>query len=588
MFNFSTNKVTATSSPHVQVNLGHKKRFHVSGPAVYNSLVKGIPKRDYLSALNVYEAPAITGNVRYLLSLVDDDRVRFSTEARAHLRTMSKKILAAPERAPFPPHPFKLEPWPYQRRCLDFIWSLRTAFIDADMGLGKSLMSLSYHCAKYLAGEIDAILILGPKNTRYNWLDEIVKHVGVPVDAVVAGAQEDPRDVKPLYDRSNKKLKILLVGVESLSSTSIRTRNTVTEFCEFFGGRLGAILDEAHMIKNTEAKRTKFLAGLRGHFSHSIAMTGTPIGSDITDLFAYYEYLNPDILGLGSPRAFKNRYCEFDDRGDVIGYKNEPELRDLLQPWTFAARKADCLPDLPPVSYTRRYVELLPVQWSAIRAIDSPSIRNARNDGEVFRALAALSRQQQIVEGYTGEIDRELTMQTGTKKRCIKWMVDPDKSPKLLGTLDAINEWGDKPVVVWCKYTASLEALYDMMCSAYGHRSVVTYYGATSDKNREINRRAFMEHKARIFLANVECASTGLNGLTVASHAIYEANTFKVISRQQSEARVHRPGAKDPVLYTDIAARGTIDVSILRSLERKQNLQDFLRDVIHSKNQDEI
>ena len=342
---------------------------------------------------------------------------------------------------------------------------------------------------------------------------------------------------------------------------------------------MGGVVDEAHLIKNPQAKRTKFVLKMSQYMTYRLAMTGTPIGTGLDDLFSQYKFLDPNILGLTTATAFNSRYVVYDYNGRVAGYQNEGEMRQLVAPYTFAARKVDCLPDLPPVSYTRRYVELLPVQVRALKDIVAPNYATAQTPQDKMKALSALSRKQQIVEGYYGEIDPEQTMLTGRTTRKITWILEPHKSPKLIATVAAVGDI-NAPVIVWVKYRASLEALHDMFVSAFGTASTVCYYGETSQADRKLNMARFTSGRAWIFLATVGTAGTGLNGLTVASNAVYESNCFKAIARTQSVDRLHRPGAVNPILITDVVARNSLDEVILRALTNNQNLVTYLRTIM--------
>ena len=108
-----------------------------------------------------------------------------------------------------------------------------------DPGLGKSFISFAYMCAKYLAGEIEALLIFCPVSVRYNWLDELQKFMpdGVTPDVVVIGAKEKPADVLALQRSRETTFKIALAGVEGLAST--RLQGIIEGYCRAFKGSFG-------------------------------------------------------------------------------------------------------------------------------------------------------------------------------------------------------------------------------------------------------------------------------------------------------------------------------------------------------------
>ena len=105
----------------------------------------------------------------------------------------------------------------------------------------------------------------------------------------------------------------------------------------------------------------------------------------------------------------------------------------------------------------------------------------------------------------------------------------------------------------------------------YGRDSVVTFYGDTSERDRQIAQQRLNNGDARFFVANPQTAGRGLT-LNTASNVIYYANDFNLESRIQSEARCHRIGQKNTVLYVDLVAKGTVDEHIVKSLKSKNEL----------------
>ena len=55
------------------------------------------------------------------------------------------------------------------------------------------------------------------------------------------------------------------------------------------------ILDEAQAIKNPLTKQTRALKELKG--AMRIAMTGTPIENDLSNLWSLFDFLNKGLLG---------------------------------------------------------------------------------------------------------------------------------------------------------------------------------------------------------------------------------------------------------------------------------------------------
>lgn len=101
-----------------------------------------------------------------------------------------------------------------------------------------------------------------------------------------------------------------------------------------------AILDEAQAIKNPVTKQTRQIKKLKSKMK--IAMTGTPIENDLTNLWSLFDFLNKGLLG--SSVEFRD-FCK--------GLANHPEgyarLKNMIAPFMLRRIKTDknIISDLP-------------------------------------------------------------------------------------------------------------------------------------------------------------------------------------------------------------------------------------------------
>ena len=100
------------------------------------------------------------------------------------------------------------------------------------------------------------------------------------------------------------------------------------------------ILDEAQAIKNPLTKQTQALKQLSAHMR--VAMTGTPVENDLTNLWSLFDFLNKGLLG--SSQAFKTFCKGLDERPE--GYSR---LRAMVAPFLLRRLKTDkrIIADLP-------------------------------------------------------------------------------------------------------------------------------------------------------------------------------------------------------------------------------------------------
>jgi len=138
---------------------------------------------------------------------------------------------------------------------------------------------------------------------------------------------------------------------------------------------------------------------------------------------------------------------------------------------------------------------------------------------------------------------------------------------RLSAMMECIEEVSGK-IIIWSRFRYDIVHIQRELAKVYGKDSVVSYYGDTSDQDRQIAIDRFQNGNARFFVANPATAGYGLT-LTEANTVIYYANDFNLETRIQSEDRCHRIGQKNPVTYIDLIAEGTIDEKIVKALRDK-------------------
>ena len=137
--------------------------------------------------------------------------------------------------------------------------------------------------------------------------------------------------------------------------------------------------------------------------------------------------------------------------------------------------------------------------------------------------------------------------------------------------MQTIEEMTGK-VIIWSRFRYDIRKIQSMLAEEYGPGSVVTYFGDTSDDDRQEAIRKFQyEEGVRFFVGNPQTAGMGLT-LHAATNVIYYANDFNLQSRIQSEDRCHRIGQNNHVTYVDLISPGTVDKHIVENLQDKIKL----------------
>jgi hypothetical protein len=234
-----------------------------------------------------------------------------------------------------------------------------------------------------------------------------------------------------------------------------------------------------------------------------------------------------------------------------------------IAPYTFEARKADCL-DLPPKSYSFRTVELSDEAQTAYQDAKHRILmgRNAFDvdDATVFRLFTAL---QQISSGMRPD-----------------WLFEPgeydglasSKADELRTTLESLTG----KAVVWCKYLAEADAAEAAARQAGKAYQRIDGRVRVSERNRRIQR---WREDGDLLISTIQTGAM-VNDWGFADYGIYMSNCFDYMLRMQSEDRTHRAMMTGKAHYIDLRANTGIERRITRSLQRKEDALKVFQDKI--------
>lgn len=551
-------------------------RFIITTPAWMVDKVRQVPNRRWDSRRRVWTAPALRANSDFLLNAFPASV--FTAEARevavASLeRSRAKSIEQFPKT-----YQFKTQPRPYQVKALDHAWGKNTYAFYMDMGTGKTKTSLDLFCGYYMDAKVERVLVVTKFSTRKNWEREVGIHCPVETDVLVLDTGK-PKAFDEWNAKLDGRLKFLIVGTESLAAG-----NAIHLAKKFVDSslRVGMIVDEAHMIKNHGAVRSKNCVTLGKSANYKVIMTGTPVANGPMDVFMQFEFLDPNIIGIGDFYSFRNRYAIMGgyEEKQIVGYQNLEELIELISPFVYQVRKSEVLTELPPKVYETREVQLTDEQKRLYRDIVKRDQTVSGDQGiTVKTVLERMLRLQEIAGGViTFERNPDL-FNTQKYEHCRI----PGKNPKV-DELLAITEENEVSTIVWCRFLEEIRMVAAALREKYGDDSVVEIHGGVSEMQRDYNvQNLFQTGRARFLVGNAATGGVGLN-MTKAELVVYYSNSFSFTDREQSEDRAHRIGQTKSVTYIDIIAEGTVDGLIVDALKSKKDVSEFVRTTINSVN----
>jgi SNF2 family DNA or RNA helicase len=447
------------------------------------------------------------------------------------------------------------------------------------MGTGKTKTVLDLFSGYHLDAKVDRVLVVTKFSTRRNWADEIGIHCPIESDVMILDTTK-AKAFEQWNTDVDGRMKFLIVGTESLAAGGAITLAQKFVDCST---RVGMVVDEAHMIKSHSAVRSANCVKLGRSASFKVIMTGTPVANGPMDVFMQFEFLDPNIIGIGDFYSFRNRYAVMGgfEGKQVIGYQNMEELIELISPFVYQVRKSDVLTELPPKIYQTREVKLNDEQKRLYKEIAKRDRAVSGDQGiTVKTVLERMLRLQEIAGGIiTYERNPDLYNPDKFSRNRIE-----GKNPKIEELL-AIAEENEVSTIVWCRFIPEIEMVSEALREKYGRDAVVEIYGAIEEDDRHHNvKELFQTGKARFLVGNAATGGVGLN-MTRAELVVYYSNSFSFTDREQSEDRAHRIGQTKSVTYIDIVAEGTVDATVTKALLEKKNVSEFVRASIDARNE---
>lgn len=484
---------------------------------------------------------------------------------------------------------FKTKPYAHQLECLEKFGRRKAFALLAEMGTGKTWIIINNVADLWTTGDCDAMLVFAPNGVHANWTRlELPKHMPDSIPYYVAtwtasNSKKQIREIEELYCNEHR-LRILTMNWEALQN---KKGFTAAERFAKSANKLMLVCDESDSVKNPRAMRTKNLMRLKPWAGWRRIMTGTPINNSPFDAFSQFKFLDNDILGTTSFYAFKAEYAELLAPGNPLldhiakrtrftpqivargpggrpKYRNLDKLSALIAPHSFRVLKSDCL-DLPDKIYKTLLFDLTSQQQAVYNKMKRECRMVFENDETPFSKLVAIGKLTQITSGYCIHPQLEEPVRIEGKT---------PKMDMLMERITKIVESGNQ-VIVWARYRVELDDIQDRLYK--GGFTYGEYHGGINKKIRQEVIDDFESNNIDVFLGNQQAGGRGIT-LVAASYVIYFSNSFSLRDRLQSEDRAHRIGQKKNVTYINIAAKGTIDETVIDALINKKDVADTIID----------
>lgn len=455
------------------------------------------------------------------------------------------------EMAPLPPPAaLKATLRDYQARglaWLDLMTSLGLGGCLADdMGLGKTVTLIALHLHR---DRPEPTLVVCPASLLGNWQREIEKFApGTPVRRFHGGGRSLDEPGAPPGG-----FVLTTYGTMRASAPLLAEQ------------RWGLVVaDEAQHVKNPHSATAKALRTIPA--PARVALTGTPVENNLSELWALLDWTTPGLLGpLTTFRARHARPVEHQQEEDGGNEAAVARLAALVRPFLLRRKKSDpgIAPELPPKTETDHPVSLTREQASLYQAAVEEAMaviggsEGMERRGMIMKLLASLKQICNHPAQYLKEDQPRIARRSG-------------KLALLDELLDTILAEGGA-VLVFTQYV-TMARIIERHLSARGIAHQLLHGGTPVARREELVDR-FQAGEVPVFLLSLKAAGTGLN-LTRAGHVIHFDRWWNPAVEEQATDRAYRIGQTQPVQVHRIIAEGTVEDRIAEMLEAKRALAD--------------
>ena len=395
----------------------------------------------------------------------------------------------------------------YQEWGVKYILHQERVLLGDEMGLGKTIQAIASMVSLKNTGATHFVVVC-PASVLANWCREIRKMSKLSVVKIHGAGR-----------------KAALESWKKTGGVAVPTDETTGFFKVEDAFKFSMlVVDEAHYIKNPDAKRTKNVTDISYHAERILFMTGTALENRVEEMISLIKVLQPHI-------ASKVHGMEF--------LSSAPQFREAVAPVYYRRKREDVLTELPDLIETQ--------EWCSMNAIEEQAYEESVL-GSNFMAA-----------------------------RRVSWNVDDlkdsSKATRLMEIINEATEEGRK-VIVFSFFLDTIKKITNYL----GEQCYGPINGSISPQRRqEIIDEFDTAPAGSVLAAQIQAGGTGLN-IQSASVVIICEPQFKPSIENQAISRAYRMGQTRNVLVYRLLCENSVDEKITDLLATKQEIFDAFAD----------
>ncbi len=444
--------------------------------------------------------------------------------------------------------PLFLQPIMRSYQKAGFLWMkmlehYRLGGILADeMGLGKTIQAISILSG--LQGK-KISLVICPKTLLFNWALEIEKFNRSIHYLIYEGSKSEREELL-----KNQNVDVLIASYSII-------QNDLKDLEKIQFGYI--ILDEVQHIKNVSTLRTRAIKKLKA--DHKLALSGTPMENDLTELWSIFDFLMPGYLP--SLKKFKTEYAD----PVVNKAKAREQLSMMVSPFILRRKKKEVLLELPDkqeqivyakmsILQEKMYLQILDEVRRSLFTVPSVTTEIPSPPLNYIHILTALTRLRQIT-------DHPALVEPNLKH-------DSELSGKTELLMELVEDalGSGKKILIFSQFVTMLKIIRELFV-----KSKINFEYLDGDtKNRQHHVENFNNNNnVRVFLISLKAGGFGLN-LTAADTVILVDPWWNPQTENQAIDRAHRIGQSKKVQVYKLITRGSVEEKIQILQQNKREL----------------
>lgn len=450
----------------------------------------------------------------------------------------------------------------YQKACVQHIISNRFCGVFLDMGLGKTVSTLT--AVNHLMNdycEINSVLVIAPKRVAESvWQEEAEKW-------------EHLKHLRFSKIIGTAKQRVAAV-VETKADIYIISRDNVAWLCALYGGgKLPfdmVVIDELSSFKSYKSERFKALRGARPYLKRLVGLTGTPAPNGLIDLWPQIYLMDRGERLEKTITRYREKYFRPGKmNGNVVFSYNLMEDSEKL----IHKKIEDICISMKADDYLR-----MPLRTDNYIKLKMPAdLKKQYEDFEKNRVLDLIKQ-----EDDNGAVEISVVNAAALSNKLLQFAngavydenraVFPVHDIKLETLKEIVENSNGQPILVAWTFQFDRDRILEYL-KKYKPRELKT--------NKDIED--WNAGKIQVMLAHPASAGHGLNLQAGGSTIVWYGQTWSLELYQQFNARLYRQGQQNHVIINHLILEGTHDEDVVKALKAKDKKQNALMDSIKAK-----